>query len=155
MLFRSHPPTSHHQPAATRWTNRRHRRQDQFAALTSRLYPPPIELATRLTQALPGDVRVCRCEAVTAAQIRAAASPTVPSGIDAGTVRALTRAGMGPCQGRECATAVGALCGTGPVAPAQPRMPVRPVPLTAIATLATPAPDPMPTNPMPVNTVPS
>lgn len=129
---------------------RRHQRQDRFAALCTRLYPSPRELATRLAQTLPGEVRVCRCEAVTADQIRAAAaaSPGRGPGADAGAVRALTRAGMGPCQGRECAAAVGALCGTGPVTAARPRMPVRPVPLTVIAALATPTAEPAVTPPL-------
>ena len=47
---------------------------------------------------------VCRCEEVTAGQIRQA----VQSGhTDNNQVKCLTRCGMGPCQGRQCSPAVG------------------------------------------------
>jgi thioredoxin reductase len=51
-------------------------------------------------QRVPGDnVIVCRCEEVTAAEIRSAiASATI--GVN--QVKFFTRAGMGPCQGRQC-----------------------------------------------------
>jgi NADPH-dependent 2,4-dienoyl-CoA reductase/sulfur reductase-like enzyme len=46
---------------------------------------------------------VCRCEEVSAGQVRAA----VASGhSDANQVKFLTRCGMGPCQGRQCADSV-------------------------------------------------
>ena len=49
------------------------------------------------------DTIVCRCEEITAGQIRAA----VPDGhSDSNQVKFLTRCGMGPCQGRQCADAV-------------------------------------------------
>ena len=49
------------------------------------------------------DTIVCRCEEVTAGQIRAA----VADGLgDSNQVKFLTRCGMGPCQGRQCADAV-------------------------------------------------
>lgn len=124
----------------------RQRRQQHFAAMTARLYPPASGLTARLGQALPDAVNVCRCEAVTAGQVRAAAAGTAsaaapdagaaPMPADLAVVRGLTRAGMGPCQGRECSATVAALCGAGPAAPAMARMPVRPVPLAAVATLA-------------------
>jgi NADPH-dependent 2,4-dienoyl-CoA reductase/sulfur reductase-like enzyme len=140
-------------------TGRRVRRQRRFAALTGRLYPRPGELAAALAQALPDEVRVCRCEAVTAGQVRAAAAAAGPAPggtADQGVVRGLSRAGMGPCQGRECAATVRALCGPGPAGtgPAGTgsagtgsagtgsagtglaRMPVRPVSLLLAASLA-------------------
>ncbi len=49
------------------------------------------------------DTVVCRCEEITAGQIRAA----VAAGHgDSNQVKFLTRCGMGPCQGRQCANAV-------------------------------------------------
>ncbi|MGF7234598.1 MAG: FAD-dependent oxidoreductase [Frankia sp.] len=106
---------------------------------------------------LPRDTVVCRCEAVTAGQIRAAAAS---GGTDLAGVRALTRAGMGPCQGRQCGPAVAAVAnlarpvggpgaGTEPEATADPdvvagadvpgefavRMPIRPVPIAALLAL--------------------
>ncbi|AYM14964.1 MULTISPECIES: NAD(P)/FAD-dependent oxidoreductase [Hyphomicrobiales] len=63
------------------------------------MYPPP-------RNRLDDDVVVCRCEEVTAGAIRAAArnSPADPS-----AVKAATRCGMGPCQGRQCGYTVQAL----------------------------------------------
>jgi D-hydroxyproline dehydrogenase subunit alpha len=124
----------------------RHRaRQQRFADAVARLYPAGSELARGLGRALPDEARACRCEAVTAGQIRAAAA-AVGSPADPGAVRALTRAGMGPCQGRECLATVAALCGQAadlsaqgaPVTERQAitRMPVRPVPLATIAALS-------------------
>lgn len=46
---------------------------------------------------------VCRCEEVTAGQIRAAVAD---GHRDSNQVKFLTRCGMGPCQGRQCAEAV-------------------------------------------------
>jgi len=55
----------------------------------------------------PGDdVTVCRCEGVTAGQIRAAARQGVQGPNQA---KAFLRAGMGPCQGRVCGPVVSAL----------------------------------------------
>lgn len=48
----------------------------------------------------PGDdTIVCRCEELTAAQVRAAARSGSPL---PDRIKSLTRAGMGPCQGRQC-----------------------------------------------------
>ena len=49
------------------------------------------------------DTIVCRCEEVTAGEIRAAVSDGHG---DSNQVKFLTRCGMGPCQGRQCADAV-------------------------------------------------
>lgn len=125
------------------WQRRRHQR---FAALTARLYPHASALTTRLGRALPDAVNICRCEAVTAGQVRTAAAGAAsaaatdagggtPMPADLAVVRGLTRAGMGPCQGRECSATVAALCDASPAAPGMTRMPVRPVPLAAVASL--------------------
>lgn len=47
----------------------------------------------------PGETIVCRCEEVTAAQIRTLAAVGCPG---PNQIKAATRAGMGPCQGRQC-----------------------------------------------------
>lgn len=52
---------------------------------------------------------VCRCEEVSAAKVRDAVSDL--GALDARSVKLLTRAGMGWCQGRVCAPTVDALCG--------------------------------------------
>ena len=49
------------------------------------------------------DTVVCRCEEVSAGQIRAAVAD---GHRDSNQVKFLTRCGMGPCQGRQCAEAV-------------------------------------------------
>lgn len=58
------------------------------------MFPPRAELF-----APPDDTVVCRCEELTAGEIRAAAKIGRP---DPNQTKSLTRAGMGPCQGRLC-----------------------------------------------------
>ncbi|MEM5386784.1 NAD(P)/FAD-dependent oxidoreductase [Paraburkholderia phymatum] len=58
------------------------------------LYPPRAELFEPAD-----DTVVCRCEELTAGQIRAAARIGEPG---PNQIKAFTRAGMGPCQGRQC-----------------------------------------------------
>ncbi|MGH7666745.1 MAG: FAD-dependent oxidoreductase [Candidatus Dormibacteria bacterium] len=108
---------------------RRHRaardrtRSMRFAEITRKLFPAGRDLFS----GVPGSAVVCRCEGVTAEAIRRACTPDW-----GGTsfVKAITRAGMGPCQGRQCAPAVAAIVSeaTGRPASSQPvRMPVKPV----------------------------
>ena len=52
---------------------------------------------------------ICRCEEVSAGKVRSAVGDL--GARDARSVKLLTRAGMGWCQGRVCAPAVDALCG--------------------------------------------
>lgn len=81
------------------------------------------------------DTIVCRCEAVTRAQLDAA----IETSSDIGVVKGLTRAGMGLCQARNCEGQVRAMIaarhgrGIDEVGLATARAPVRPVPLGAIA----------------------
>lgn len=78
---------------------------------------------------------VCRCEAVTAAQL----AEIVEGTLDVNVVKAFTRAAMGLCQGRNCQRQLAALVANrhglpiGEVDLPTPRAPVRPVPLAAIA----------------------
>jgi len=58
------------------------------------LYPPRAELFEPVDETV-----VCRCEELTAGQIRAAARIGQPG---PNQIKAFTRAGMGPCQGRQC-----------------------------------------------------
>ncbi|MFF0750848.1 FAD-dependent oxidoreductase [Streptomyces sp. NPDC004267] len=80
---------------------------------------------------------VCRCEEVPAARIREAVDEL--GARDARTVKLLTRAGMGWCQGRMCGPAVAALSGAGSApgsCPAPDRRPLAcPVPLRHLADL--------------------
>src|SRR5690606_37966259 len=108
------------------------RRLAAFAALTEVLYPLPLHLVA----GVPDGTEVCRCEQVTAGEIRAAAS-FAGNGLNA--TKGLSRAGMGLCQGRECGTAVSCLVRTvnphAPVETFSPRIPVRPVPATTVSAL--------------------
>ncbi|THA57272.1 NAD(P)/FAD-dependent oxidoreductase [Streptomyces sp. A1136] len=82
------------------------------------------------------DTDVCRCEEVSAGRIRQAARDL--GARDSRTVKLLTRAGMGWCQGRMCGPAVAALAGeTSAAAGAAPdRRPFScPVPLRHLAEL--------------------
>jgi len=74
-------------------------RLDRFRRTMERAFPYPGDLAA----ALPDAALLCRCEAITAGALRAAASEA-----DAGEInraKALTRVGMGRCQGRLCGPA--------------------------------------------------
>lgn len=103
---------------------RRSRALDEFAALTARLFPVPTEVLTEVAD----ETMVCRCEGVTAGSIRAAARSN-----DQNAVKGFTRAGMGPCQGRECGTAVAALVAAAGGEPAAfpARSPIKPITVAA------------------------
>ncbi|MEU3354538.1 NAD(P)/FAD-dependent oxidoreductase [Streptomyces sp. NPDC037389] len=95
------------------------------------------------TRWLTDDTDVCRCEEVTAGRVREAVCDL--GAHDARTVKLLTRAGMGWCQGRMCGAAVACLAadgtadgGTaeGTVPPSAERRPLAvPVPLGALGSL--------------------
>ncbi|MEU7551515.1 NAD(P)/FAD-dependent oxidoreductase [Streptomyces sp. NPDC044571] len=80
---------------------------------------------------LRDDTDVCRCEEVPAGRIREAVADL--GARDARTVKLLTRAGMGWCQGRMCGPAVAALAGAEPAADRRPLS--CPVPLRHLAEL--------------------
>ncbi|OXY94960.1 NAD(P)/FAD-dependent oxidoreductase [Streptomyces diastatochromogenes] len=116
-------------PDPRRWataSRSRTRLREFFAALDA-VYTPPADWADRITD----DTVVCRCEEVTAEQVRTAVD-TLGAG-DVRTVKLLTRAGMGWCQGRICGPAVAGLTGC-PFTPGR-RPFARPVPLGVLAAL--------------------
>ncbi|MFF5012903.1 NAD(P)/FAD-dependent oxidoreductase [Streptomyces sp. NPDC001165] len=116
-------------PDPRRWgaaSRARTRLREFFAALDT-VYAPPADWADRITD----DTVVCRCEEVSAGQVRTAVG-TLGAG-DLRTVKLLTRAGMGWCQGRMCGPAVAGLTGC-PLAPGR-RPFARPVPLGVLAGL--------------------
>ncbi|MFF8731594.1 NAD(P)/FAD-dependent oxidoreductase [Streptomyces sp. NPDC015171] len=102
----------------------------EFAATLDAVYAPPAGWADRV----PDDTVVCRCEEVTAGAVREAAGPLGAG--DLRTVKLLTRAGMGWCQGRMCAPAVAGLAGCPLTAGRRPF--ARPVPLGVLAALPDP-----------------
>ncbi|MGW1375175.1 FAD-dependent oxidoreductase [Streptomyces sp. NPDC002446] len=88
---------------------------------------------------LTDDTDVCRCEEVTAGRVREAVEDL--GARDTRTVKLLTRAGMGWCQGRMCGPAVACLAARGqtPEPPPERRPLASPVPLSALAALDGPA----------------
>jgi NAD(P)H-nitrite reductase large subunit len=109
-------------------------------------------LRPAMIKAIPPETIICRCEGVTRSAIETAAAA------GASTInqkKQYTRCGMGPCQGRMCGEAAGALladaCGIGvsEVGFATGRIPLRPVPMEAIlgdfdyADIPVPAPAPI------------
>ncbi|MGN9757618.1 FAD-dependent oxidoreductase [Streptomyces sp. SD31] len=88
-------------------------------------YPPPAHWSDQVTD----DTLVCRCEEVTAGAVREAVDELGAG--DARTVKLLTRAGMGWCQGRMCGPAVAGLVGCELTASRRPF--ARPVPLGVLA----------------------
>lgn len=82
------------------------------------------------------DVLVCRCEEVTAGEVRAAIRDGART---LAAIKKRTRAGMGLCGGRTCARLLARILSeeTGrpmaEIAPPPARPPVRPVPAAALA----------------------
>jgi NAD(P)H-nitrite reductase large subunit len=107
-------------------------RQRRFADALSNLFPTPALGADLLTE----DTVICRCEGITAREIRQRISEGATT---LGMLRKLTRVGMGRCQARFCGHTVADLlaCKTGQpmnqLEVATPRPPVMPVPLHGLA----------------------
>ena len=109
-------------------------------------------LRPALVEAIPPETIICRCEGITRAGLEAAAAAGAAS---MNQVKQFTRCGMGPCQGRSCGEAAGAiLAAYHGVTPAElgfttGRLPLRPVPMEAIlgafdyADIPVPAPAPL------------
>lgn len=98
------------------------------AALWQTFAPDPQQAAP-----FAGDEIVCRCESISLSSIMAAEQQIGRP--DAPTIKRLTRAGMGRCQGRYCMPRIASLMGREAREsdfPA-PQMPLRPIPLAAIS----------------------
>ncbi|MFF2363240.1 FAD-dependent oxidoreductase [Streptomyces sp. NPDC058122] len=107
-----------------------------FASALDAVYRPPAHWAEQVTD----ETVVCRCEEVTAGRVREAVTDLGAG--DVRTVKLLTRAGMGWCQGRICEPAVAGLAGCEQV-PAR-RLLARPVPLGVLARAGADDDDPSP-----------
>ena len=98
-------------------------REARFRRVLDRAYPYPHALAA----AMPDETLLCRCEAITAAELRASAAPEINRG------KALTRVGMGRCQGRLCGPPAAEVlaaelgCDIAEVGRLRGQMPVKPV----------------------------
>jgi hydrogen cyanide synthase HcnB len=108
------------------------RRFNAFRRSLGRILAPRpglFELAT-------DDTIICRCEEVSGAEVRVAIQEGARRVAE---VRALTRAGMGLCQGRFCVPTLMGLLGRWGGVPAEvagrlpPRLPARPVPIPVLA----------------------
>nr|WSW66018.1 NAD(P)/FAD-dependent oxidoreductase [Streptomyces sp. NBC_00995] len=103
-------------------------RMRAFAALMGAVHRP----GPGWTDWTEADTEVCRCEEVTTGAILTAVRELGAG--DSRTVKLLTRAGMGWCQGRTCGFAVRALAGRTADAGAPDRRPLAcPVPLSVLA----------------------
>ncbi|TWA98092.1 FAD-dependent oxidoreductase [Gluconacetobacter diazotrophicus] len=116
-------------PAAeSRAARRLFRRGEHFQGLLWRLYAPVADLPEPTD-----DTVLCRCEALSAARIRAQCARDGAQ--DIATLKRATRAGMGRCQGRFCQPVLAALlpAPAGEMDFTAPQMPLRPIPLAALA----------------------
>ncbi|MFO1327056.1 MAG: FAD/NAD(P)-binding oxidoreductase [Rubrivivax sp.] len=117
--------------------------QQRFRSGVERLGPPPADWAAQA----PDELLVCRCEEVSAGELRACVRDTGTRELN--RLKALTRIGMGRCQGRFCAPAAARLlaqavgCSLEQVGRLRSQPPVKPVPVAALgAALAGAAPVP-------------
>ncbi|MFE5887689.1 NAD(P)/FAD-dependent oxidoreductase [Streptomyces sp. NPDC056462] len=115
------------EPDPTRWAAAAKSRTGlrKLAAALAAAYPPPAHWSDQVTD----DTLVCRCEEVTAGAVREAVEELGAG--DVRTVKLLTRAGMGWCQGRVCGPAVAGLTGCELTPSRRPF--ARPVPLGVLA----------------------
>ncbi|MDX2527951.1 NAD(P)/FAD-dependent oxidoreductase [Streptomyces europaeiscabiei] len=97
----------------------------EFFDVLDTVYVPP----ARWTEQVTDDTVVCRCEEVTAGAVREAVGELGAG--DVRTVKLLTRAGMGWCQGRMCGPAVAGIAGCAEAVARRPF--ARPVPLGVLA----------------------
>lgn len=109
---------------------RRLARHERFARALARAFPWP----STMLRAVPDETVVCRCEGITAGEVRETAAY---GGAEANRVKSLARLGMGRCQGRYCQLAGAELIAAQAGIPAceagrlREQAPVRPVPIGA------------------------
>ncbi|WP_395703382.1 FAD-dependent oxidoreductase [Aquabacterium sp.] len=128
----------HGQPSSADQAGRLQRRlqaQQRFRAGLERMAAPPAQWAAEA----PDDLIVCRCEEVTAGELRACVRDTGARELN--RLKAQTRIGMGRCQGRMCGAAAARLladaagCSLAEVGRLRGQPPVKPVPIAALADL--------------------
>ena len=108
------------------------RRALAIRPLLDALYAPPTEFLSP-----PDETVVCRCEEVTAAEVRQSVSAGA-NGLR--QIKTANRVGMGACQGRMCDLTVRGIlvsCGVSPALP-RARTPIKPITLGELATLKLP-----------------
>jgi NADPH-dependent 2,4-dienoyl-CoA reductase/sulfur reductase-like enzyme len=119
--------------ARGRWLEAQLERVSAFRHGLERAFPFPQDWAVHA----PDDLVVCRCEEVTAGELRQCARDTGARELN--RLKALTRVGMGRCQGRTCGVAAAEIlaqaCGSTSEAVGRLRgqAPIKPVPIAAWA----------------------
>ncbi|SJZ38081.1 NADPH-dependent 2,4-dienoyl-CoA reductase, sulfur reductase [Enhydrobacter aerosaccus] len=114
--------------AAVRRLDRALARQRKIRAALERAFPFPVRLAADLAD----DIILCRCEGLRAGELRAAAVS------DLNRTKALTRTGMGRCQGRICGVAASEVLAaavnqeTATLGRLRGQPPVKPMPVTSL-----------------------
>jgi len=113
------------------------RREARFRAGLERAFPYPAALAAGMAD----ETILCRCEAITAGEVRATAREDFASGRapEINRAKSFVRVGMGRCQGRVCgppaaevlADALG--CRVDEVGRLRGQMPVKPIPVMPMA----------------------
>lgn len=113
--------------------------ENRLAAIASfrhgleRAFPFPVNWAA----GAPDDLVVCRCEEITAGELRRCVADT--GAREMNRLKALTRVGMGRCQGRTCGVAAAEIlahaCAAPPDAVGRLRgqSPIKPLPFSAVA----------------------
>jgi NADPH-dependent 2,4-dienoyl-CoA reductase/sulfur reductase-like enzyme len=120
--------------------DRRLEKLARFRAALEKAFPFPAHLAA----ALPDDAVFCRCENLTVGELRATtAGPQIPAP-EVNRAKAISRAGMGRCQGRVCGAAAAEIlaarlgCGVAEVGRLRGQAPVKPIPLISPPLVTTP-----------------
>lgn len=107
------------------------KRQDLFRKGLEAAFPFP----SGRVEELPDETIVCRCEGVTAGDLRRAIAHWQPA--DVNRLKAMTRCGMGRCQSRLCGETAAALLAAGSgrdrdeVGFVRSQVPVKPLPAPA------------------------
>jgi len=107
----------------------------RLRAAIDRAFPAPIGRAAEM----PDETILCRCEAITAGELRAAAGPLAATGraVEINRAKAFSRVGMGRCQGRMCSSAAAEVLAAhhqvalNQVGHLRAQAPVRPIPILA------------------------
>jgi NADPH-dependent 2,4-dienoyl-CoA reductase/sulfur reductase-like enzyme len=112
--------------------DRRLRSEARFRAALERAFPFPAKLAA----CMPDETILCRCEAITAGELREVARQGAP---EVNRAKALSRVGMGRCQGRVCGPPAAEVladvlgCPVEQVGRLRGQSPVKPLPMPVVA----------------------
>lgn len=102
----------------------------RFRTALLQAFPLP---AARWAETVTDDLVLCRCEEITAGDLRATVRKDQPH--DLNRLKALSRIGMGRCQGRMCGAAAAELlahqhgCAVSEIARIRPQTPIKPIPI--------------------------